>query len=168
MAALGRLFVLLSAALLAASQEAKPSQTDIDRINVLEAKVAKLADLVDAEKQGNDADQVRSARLALGLGVFYGIFIFVGGVIGFVKAGSKASLIAGTICALMVCGACAIGLQGQQKIGLMAESAISLLMAVFFAKKYLDSGKVMPGLILAVLGAATAAFAAINADSLNY
>eukprot|EP00442_Polarella_glacialis_P038529 CAMPEP_0115106474 /NCGR_PEP_ID=MMETSP0227-20121206/36679_1 /TAXON_ID=89957 /ORGANISM="Polarella glacialis, Strain CCMP 1383" /LENGTH=183 /DNA_ID=CAMNT_0002504083 /DNA_START=48 /DNA_END=599 /DNA_ORIENTATION=- len=144
---------------------------DVERLQRLEARVDELVATLQSEAPAaRSAAAVKQealsplANAALGLGGTYAALIFVGGLIGYVKAKSKASLIAGTACAVMVGGAVAVGCLGSEKPGLIAESALSLLMTVMFAKKYLDSGKVFPGLVLAVTGAVCAALAAIAAD----
>jgi len=77
----------------------------------------------------------------------YAGFLLAGGVMGFVKAGSRASLIASTVCAVPIVLA-AIG----RLPAVVAAGVIGLLL-VMFAVRYSRSRKSMPALPLSGLSA---------------
>ena len=75
-------------------------------------------------------------------------FVLVGGIIGFKKAGSKASLIAGAISAVLLDACFAIGFVKMQA-GFIAALVVTGLLDAFFLKRFMKSMKFMPsGLIL--------------------
>lgn len=87
-----------------------------------------------------------AGQLALGV---YALLLIVGGYIGYVKAGSRPSLIAGTISgiiALVALGLTWLGGFGFW-IGLVLASALTVMFAIRFRK----SGKFMPSGMLAAV-----------------
>ncbi len=85
--------------------------------------------------------------------LIYGIFTFIGGVIGFLKAKSKASLIAGGISGIVLL-ICAIGIRdskGEVTSPLLIALAISLILGIRFFKTWKLKKKWMPDLIMLVL-----------------
>jgi len=82
--------------------------------------------------------------------IVFGILTIAGGVIGYVKAGSTASIIAGSISGLLLLVA-AFLLPGQALVGLTIGFFVSLLLAGRFLPAFLRSGKMMPDGIMAVL-----------------
>jgi uncharacterized membrane protein (UPF0136 family) len=75
-------------------------------------------------------------------------FVLVGGVIGFKKAGSKASLIAGAISAVLLDACFAIGFVNMQA-GFIAALVVTGLLDAFFLKRLMKTMKFMPsGMIL--------------------
>ncbi len=99
--------------------------------------------------------------VALYLQVFGGVTL-VGGVIGFVKAKSKASLIAGGISgALLGVAGWLIG-QGSTSAGLVLGLVVSLALAGRFGVAFKRSKKVIPAgliLVLALVGIVLAGLA---------
>jgi uncharacterized membrane protein (UPF0136 family) len=92
---------------------------------------------------------VQIAQAVLG---FYAVMLVIGGIIGRVKAGSSASLIAGTVSALMI-GAC-FGLTfapAADRFAFVIAGAVSMLLAIFFSRKFLATGKFMPGGMMALI-----------------
>ncbi len=97
-------------------------------------------------------------------GVFgaFGALSIVGGVIGFKKAGSKASLLAGGLSGAVLLGAAACMASGAVTTGLVLGGATSLLLGGRFLPAYLRTKTLMPqgvmaafsalGLIVAILG----------------
>ncbi|ORY83033.1 transmembrane proteins 14C-domain-containing protein [Protomyces lactucae-debilis] len=83
------------------------------------------------------------------IGYSYAAITFLGGLIGLIKAGSLASLIASSICASAILyGAMQTSRDPQAVKSILVVSA---LLAVFFGRKFGKSGKVMPaGLMLAL------------------
>jgi uncharacterized membrane protein (UPF0136 family) len=89
----------------------------------------------------------------------YGTFILAGGLIGYWKAGSKASLIAGVVSAAALAVAFWIG-QSNGVVGLCIAAGVALLLSVVFLIRFLKTRAVMPsGMMLAVSVAAAVYFA---------
>ncbi len=82
--------------------------------------------------------------------ILFGVFTIVGGVMGYVKAGSTPSLIAGSIAgiALLIAAFC---LSGNQVVGLALGAAISLLLAGQFVPKFFKTHAIMPAGVMSVL-----------------
>ena len=75
-------------------------------------------------------------------------FVLVGGIIGFKKAGSKASLIAGGISAVLLDACFGLGFANLQA-GFIAALVVTGLLDAFFAKRLMKTQKFMPsGMIL--------------------
>ncbi len=93
--------------------------------------------------------------------LIFGALTIIGGVIGYVKAASLPSLIAGSITGVLLLVAGAL-LPEYRAIGLATGLVISLLLAAQFIPKFFRTRKVMPaGLmsILSVIGIIVALFA---------
>ena len=83
----------------------------------------------------------------------FGALTIAGGILGFVKAGSRPSLIAGTISgALLLVAGYLAGSTGR--LGLIMGLGISAALASRFVRTYRTSKKVMPAGVMAVLGLA--------------
>lgn len=83
----------------------------------------------------------------------FGALTIAGGVMGFVKAKSRASLIAGTISgALLLLAGYLVGTSGR--LGLLVGLGVSAALAARFVSSYRKSKKVMPAGLMAVLGIA--------------
>jgi len=80
----------------------------------------------------------------------YAVLVLVGGVIGFVKAGSRPSLIAGILggLALLTAG---WGISRGRVWGLQVALALILGLLVFFSIRYGRSRAFMPGGLMAIL-----------------
>jgi uncharacterized membrane protein (UPF0136 family) len=79
----------------------------------------------------------------------FGAFAIIGGIIGFVKAKSRASLIAGVSSGLLLlCCAVAIGM-GHPSIGLGVGLFASVSLAGRFVPAYRTSKKLMPAGLMA-------------------
>ena len=90
--------------------------------------------------------------------IAFGVLTIAGGIVGYVKAGSTASIIAGSISGLLLLTAAFI-LPQHRVVGLLTAVIISLLLAAQFIPKYFRTGKIMPaGLmgLLSVIGIAVA------------
>lgn len=103
--------------------------------------------------------------IAQGYFLVFGVLAIAGGVMGFVKAKSKASLIAGGVSGLLLMLAGALILLGRSPgptVGLAIGLVVSLLLAGRFGAVFAKSRKMMPaGLMLGlgVLGALLSALA---------
>jgi len=87
--------------------------------------------------------------------IFFSL-VFTGGLIGFFKRGSKASLIAGTISALLL----ALGIywfdtsETRHTTGLYLLVGVSAFLAVFAIIRLIRTGKLMPAGIILLLSMA--------------
>ena len=82
----------------------------------------------------------------------FGALTIIGGVIGYVKAGSLPSIIAGTITGLLLLLAAWI-LPSNRMIGLVTALIVSLLLAAQFIPKFIRTGKMMPAGLMSILSA---------------
>jgi uncharacterized membrane protein (UPF0136 family) len=84
--------------------------------------------------------------------IIFGLLTIVGGVIGYVKAGSTASIIAGGISGIVLIAA-AFLLPGNPPLGLIIAGVVSIALAARFIPAFMKTGKVMPAGLMAVLSA---------------
>ena len=82
--------------------------------------------------------------------IVFGLLTIAGGVVGYVKAGSTASIIAGGITGVLLLVA-AFLLPEHRVAGLAIALIVSLLLAAQFVPKLLRTGRVMPAGIMSVL-----------------
>ena len=90
--------------------------------------------------------------------ILFGVLTIAGGIVGYVKAGSVASIIAGSITGVLLLVA-AFLLPQHRGVGLATALVVSLLLAGQFVPKFLQTGRVMPAgmmSILSVIGIVTA------------
>jgi uncharacterized membrane protein (UPF0136 family) len=84
--------------------------------------------------------------------IVFGALTIVGGIIGYVKAGSVASIIAGSITGVLLLVA-AFLLPEHRMVGLATALIVSLLLAAQFIPKFLRTGRVMPAGLMSLLSA---------------
>lgn len=91
----------------------------------------------------------------------YGVIMILGGIAGFVRVGSKASLISGVGfgLVLLVCG---FGVWNGLQSNLVAAEVIALLLVVLFAMRYAKKQRFMPAGMLAVLSLVAAVLFALG------
>ena len=82
--------------------------------------------------------------------ILFGVLTFTGGIVGYVKAGSVASIIAGSITGVLLLVA-AFLLPEHRTVGLATAFVISLLLAAQFIPKFLQTGRAMPAGVMSVL-----------------
>src|SRR5438034_5555929 len=82
--------------------------------------------------------------------IVFGVLTIAGGVVGYVKADSVASIVAGSITGVLLLVA-AFLLPEHRAIGLATAFIISLLLAAQFAPKFLRTGRVMPAGMMSIL-----------------
>lgn len=82
--------------------------------------------------------------------IIFGLLTIIGGVIGFVKAGSTASIIAGSISGILLLVA-AFLLPQNLAAGLILAGVISILLAGRFVPAFLKTGQAMPAGLMSVL-----------------
>jgi len=84
--------------------------------------------------------------------IVFGILTIAGGVLGYVKAGSMASIIAGSISGVLLLLAAWL-MPEHQAAGLILALVISLLLAAQFIPKFFRTFKVMPAGLMSLLSA---------------
>jgi uncharacterized membrane protein (UPF0136 family) len=82
--------------------------------------------------------------------IVFGILTIAGGVIGYVKAGSMPSIIAGSISGILLLVAEFL-LPDHRVAGLATALIISLLLVGQFIPKFIRTGKVMPAGMMSIL-----------------
>jgi uncharacterized membrane protein (UPF0136 family) len=85
--------------------------------------------------------------------IAYGILAIVGGIIGYVQAKSKASLISGVISGLLLVTAGVMQLQGQG-LGLILAIVVTIALVIVFAIRLAKTRKFMPAGLMTALGVA--------------
>jgi uncharacterized membrane protein (UPF0136 family) len=82
----------------------------------------------------------------------YAILLAVGGVMGFIKAGSKVSMIAGLASAALVAVAFGVAVAGPNpRDGFLVGLSVSVVLILMFLQRFLKTRKWMPaGLLLTV------------------
>jgi uncharacterized membrane protein (UPF0136 family) len=84
----------------------------------------------------------------------YIVLLFVGGLIGFLKAGSKISLIT-SACFAAILILCNVGLVFQRNVADMLSTGVLVFLLVFFALRLTKTKKFMPSGLMAILTLAT-------------
>ena len=84
--------------------------------------------------------------------IIFGILTIAGGIIGYVKAGSAPSIIAGSITGILLVIAAWL-LPEHRAAGLATALIVSLVLAAQFVPKFIRTGKVMPAGMMSVLSA---------------
>ncbi|MEO5753110.1 MAG: TMEM14 family protein [Chthoniobacterales bacterium] len=92
--------------------------------------------------------------------ILFGILTIAGGVMGFVKVGSTASLIAGAISGILLLVA-AFLLPSHAVAGLAIAIVVSLILAGRFLPAFLKTGVMMPNGMMALLSILGIVFAAL-------
>jgi uncharacterized membrane protein (UPF0136 family) len=82
--------------------------------------------------------------LAAGFFLLFGLLSIAGGLLGWKKAGSKASLIAGSLSGVLLLLAAATILSREVQIGLILGGVTALLLAGRFVPAFLRTKKWMP------------------------
>jgi uncharacterized membrane protein (UPF0136 family) len=82
--------------------------------------------------------------------IIFGALTIIGGVIGYVKAGSLPSIIAGSITGILLVIAGSI-LPQHRMAGLATAFIVSLLLAGQFVPKFFRTGKMMPAGMMSIL-----------------
>jgi uncharacterized membrane protein (UPF0136 family) len=82
--------------------------------------------------------------------IVFGVLTIVGGVMGYVKAGSTASIIAGSICGILLLLAAYL-LPGNPAVGLALAAVVSIALAGKFLPAFIKTGQVMPAGLMSVL-----------------
>lgn len=93
-------------------------------------------------------------RLMLGAAkiyfILFGILTIAGGIVGYAKAGSVVSIIAGSISGILLLVAAWL-MPDHQAAGLIVALVVSVLLAGQFVPKFFSTHKVMPAGLMSVL-----------------
>ncbi|PYI83037.1 MAG: hypothetical protein DME54_09710 [Verrucomicrobia bacterium] len=84
--------------------------------------------------------------------IVFGVLTIAGGIMGYVKAGSVASIIAGSVTGVLLLVA-AFLLPEHRAAGLATALIVSLLLAAQFIPKFLRTGRLMPAGMMSILSA---------------
>jgi uncharacterized membrane protein (UPF0136 family) len=95
-----------------------------------------------------------------------GVLVGAGGVMGFVKAKSKPSLISGLVSAVLYFAAFALS-QQDAKMGAIMGSAISVALCAVFAIRLKKTGNFMPAGLLLILCGMEAVITALTVFQLS-
>jgi uncharacterized membrane protein (UPF0136 family) len=82
--------------------------------------------------------------------IVFGILTIAGGIVGYVKAGSVVSIIAGSISGILLLVAAWL-MPDRQAAGLIVALIVSVLLAGQFVPKFFSTHKVMPAGLMSVL-----------------
>ncbi|MGE5656037.1 MAG: TMEM14 family protein [Actinomycetota bacterium] len=82
-------------------------------------------------------------NLGIVTAIAYGLLTFVGGLIGYAKAKSKASLISGSLSGLLLILAGVVQLQGQSW-GLILATVVAAVLVIVFIGRLVKTRKLMP------------------------
>ena len=93
------------------------------------------------------AFQMEAAKIYF---IIFGLLTIAGGIVGYVKAGSTASIIAGAITGVLLLVA-AFLLSEHRVAGLATALIISVLLAGQFVPKFFRTGRIMPAGMMSVL-----------------
>ena len=80
----------------------------------------------------------------------FGALTIIGGIVGYVKAGSLPSIIAGAVTGVLLLVAASL-LSSHRLVGLATAFVVSLLLAAQFVPKFIRTGKVMPAGLMSIL-----------------
>jgi|SRR5437016_5360450 len=106
-----------------------------------------LDSLVVLAYESGEVNKMGAAKIYF---IVFGILTIAGGVVGYVKAGSMASIVAGGITGvLLLVGA--FLLPEYRIVGLATAGIVSLLLAAQFVPKFLRTGRVMPTGMMSIL-----------------
>jgi uncharacterized membrane protein (UPF0136 family) len=87
-----------------------------------------------------------AAQVVLGI---YAVLLAVGGIIGFMKAGSRPSLIAGLVSAAIA--AVCLALSARGNLGFPLAAVLALIMSLVFGMRLAKTRKLMPsGMLLGI------------------
>ena len=83
--------------------------------------------------------------------LLYGLLVAVGGVMGYVRAQSVPSLVAGGIAGLILIGAAVAMMRGAYAVGWWVALVVAVLLLARFGVAALNDFKMMPGGLMIIL-----------------
>jgi len=84
--------------------------------------------------------------------LIFAVLIAAGGVMGYVKAGSAASLIAGLIAGILLVGSAVAMMRGAFQLGWWIALVVTILLLLRFGLAAMKEFKMMPGGLVIILG----------------
>jgi uncharacterized membrane protein (UPF0136 family) len=84
--------------------------------------------------------------------LIFAVLIAVGGVMGYVKAGSTASLIAGLVSGILLLGSALAMMRGAFQLGWWIALLVTILILVRFGMAAMKEFKMMPGGLVIIMG----------------
>ncbi|HEY3601300.1 MAG TPA: TMEM14 family protein [Chthoniobacterales bacterium] len=90
--------------------------------------------------------------------IIFGVLTIAGGIMGYVKAGSTASIIAGSISGVLLLVA-AFLFPAKALAGILLGGIVSLLLIGYFLPAFFRTGKMMPAGMMSLLSLIGVAFA---------
>jgi uncharacterized membrane protein (UPF0136 family) len=96
-----------------------------------------------------------SINIAIIAAIAYGILAIVGGIIGYKKAGSKISLISGSVSGLLLIISGIIQVMGMNW-GLIFSTVITVILVITFIIRLVKTRKMMPAGLMILTGLAAA------------
>lgn len=94
------------------------------------------------------------------LGV-YAILLAIGGFIGYAKAGSRPSLIAGTASAVLALIALGLSMTLDVRAGFLVGAGLAMFLLLFFGSRFARSRKFMPGGLMTLVSLAVVVLLAV-------
>jgi len=83
--------------------------------------------------------------------LLFGLLVLGGGIIGYISAGSMASLVAGSAFGLGLL-ASGLGVSKGKKMGFLLAPLLTLLLTAFFGYRFAQSGEFVPSGLMGVIG----------------
>jgi len=83
--------------------------------------------------------------------LLFGLLVLGGGIIGYITAGSMASLVAGSAFGLGLL-ASGLGVSKGKKMGFLLAPLLTLLLTAFFGYRFAQSGEFVPSGLMGVIG----------------
>lgn len=96
----------------------------------------------------------------------YALLVFLGGIFGYVKAGSTPSLVMGVIFAVIL-STSAFAMFNEKKIGLFAAIVATAILAAFFLYRFAAAFHFMPAGLMSVLSLIILAFLLVKRTQLG-
>ena len=93
-------------------------------------------------------------NVAVAVVASYGIFSLAGGVIGYLKAKSKASLLAGLVSGALLL-LCAYGMRRGSRAALLGSLVVAFALGARFLGSWLKKRRIMPDLLMVLFSLAT-------------
>ena len=84
----------------------------------------------------------------------FGVFCVIGGIIGYVKAGSAISLVHGVISGILLV-VCSVGIANQRSLAPVGALVVTSLLAGRFLPIWFQTGKAMPAGIISLFSVIT-------------
>lgn len=85
--------------------------------------------------------------------IVYAVFLFLGGVMGYVKANSLGSIIMGSISSILLLLS-AVSIAKNQVLGYFSSIVLTVILTLFFGYRFFASWKMMPAGMMTILGIA--------------